>query len=322
MGRLWGFLSRPFLLSAQRSLTWNAISMHLDHQLIDVMFSSHGIAGPWVELPSTGVANRIFATEDVVLRVATDHPEAVPDARTESVAAPVARAAGVMTPRLIAFDDTRTLIARPFSLWERVHGETLGAIELSPHLIANVWRSVGGELAKLHTRVRACADPNEYLDQPGRDQDVGAVLNQLVAAQKVDADAAQRIDVFARELQERSAPEVESCFVHDDLHPMNIMCSATGELMAILDWGDAGWGDPALDFATMPLEAIAPALAGYEAETARSLSARFVARVAWYKLLDAVDELSVNPKRPLDLEALRRILPADGSRPVFSRFTA
>lgn len=279
--------------------------MHLDRELIDAMFARHGVSGPWQELPSTGVANRIFATSDVVLRVATDHPEAVPDARTESVAAPVAHAAGILTPRLIAFDDTRTLVARPFSLWERVHAETLGAIELSPDKMADVWRAVGGELAKLHTRVRACADPKAYLDQPSRDQDVSAVLNQLVAAQKIDVDAAQRIDGFARELQVTRVADVEPRFVHDDIHPMNIMCSTTGELMAILDWGDAGWGDPALDFATMPLEAVGPALAGYEAETPGSLSPPFVARVAWYTLLDAVDDLWVNPGRLVDVEALR-----------------
>ena len=77
-------------------------------------------------LNATGLANRVYATADVVLRVATDHPDAVPDARTESVAAPAARGAGIRTPRLLAFDDSRALVNRPFSIWERVHGETLG----------------------------------------------------------------------------------------------------------------------------------------------------------------------------------------------------
>jgi aminoglycoside phosphotransferase (APT) family kinase protein len=179
---------------------------------------------------------------------------------------------------------------------------------LSPHKIADVWRAVGSELAKLHIGVRECADPNGYLDQPGRNQDVGAVLNQLVAAQKIKVDAAQRIERFAKELQLSSATEVEPRFIHDDIHPMNIMCSNNGELTAILDWGDAGWGDPALDFAAMPLEAIGLALEGYEAETSRPLSALFVARIAWYKLLDAVDDLWVSPGRPLDVETFRRIV--------------
>jgi aminoglycoside phosphotransferase (APT) family kinase protein len=282
--------------------------MHLDPELIAAMFARHGVLGPWEELPSTGVANRIFATRDVVMRVATDHPEAVPDARTESVAAPVAHAAGVLTPRLIAFDQTHTLLGRPFSLWERVHGETLGVTNLSPPKIAEVWRAVGSELAKLHMRVRACADPNGYLDQPERNPDVCGALQQLVAAQKIKVDAAQRLERFAQELQLSSAPQVEPRFIHDDIHSMNIMCSNTGELVAILDWGDAGWGDPALDFAAMPLEAIGPALEGYEAETSHPPSALFVARVAWYRLLDAVDDLWVSPGRPLDVEALRRIV--------------
>jgi aminoglycoside phosphotransferase (APT) family kinase protein len=275
-------------------------SIRLDPEIITALFAAHGVSGLWEELPSTGVANRIFATRDVVLRVATDHPEAEPDARTESVAAPVAHAAGILTPRLIAFDDTRTLIGRPFSLWERVHGETLGATNLSPQKIADVWRAVGRELAKLHARVRACADPNGYLDQPARNQDVSAQLNRLVAAQQIEVDAAQRIERFAQELQSRSATEVEPCFIHDDIYAMNVMCSSAGELLAILDWGDAGWGDPAIDFASMPLEAVGPALEGYEAEISHPLSASFAARVAWYRLLDAVDNLWDSSGRPLE----------------------
>jgi hypothetical protein len=66
---------------------------------VNDILAHHGIPGPWEALTITGVANHIYATSDVVLRIATDHPEAVEDARTESVAAPIARAAGVLVPR-------------------------------------------------------------------------------------------------------------------------------------------------------------------------------------------------------------------------------
>src|SRR5215831_19548662 len=99
---------------------------------IDVILYFHGIAGPWKPLKVTGVANRIYATEDIVLRIASEHPDAVVDARTESVAAPAAFAAGIMTPRLIAFDDSGKLVNRPYSIWERVHAETLGLANLTP----------------------------------------------------------------------------------------------------------------------------------------------------------------------------------------------
>jgi aminoglycoside phosphotransferase (APT) family kinase protein len=282
--------------------------MSLDPELIDAMFARHGVPGPWEALPSTGLANRIFATQDVVLRVATDHPDAVVDARTESVAAPVARAAGILTPRLIAFDDTRTLVERPFSLWDRVHGETLGVTSLSPLQTADVWRGVGRELARLHLRVRECADPEGYLDEPGRDQDVGAVVKRLVDAKKLDIDAAGRVERLTEELRPYIAAGIETRFIHDDIHPMNIMCTADGELLAIIDWGDAGWGDPTLDFAAIPFDAIRSALEGYEAEAAGSLGAFPEARIAWNKLLDAVDDLWDSPGLRLDWEALHRFV--------------
>jgi aminoglycoside phosphotransferase (APT) family kinase protein len=269
--------------------------MKIDPELIDTMFAEHGVSGRWEALPPTGLANHVFATRDVVLRLATDHPDGVVDARTESIAAPVARAAGILTPRLIAFDDTRTLVERPFSLWERVHGETLGLSSLRPRQIADVWRAVGRELARLHLRVRECADPEGYLDEPGRDQDVGAALQRLVDARKLDIDAAKRVERLAEELRPNSAEAIETRFIHDDIHRMNIMCSAEGELLAIVDWGDAGWGDPSLDFAAIPFSAIQPALDGYEAEAPGSLGALPEARVAWSKLLDAVDDLWENP---------------------------
>lgn len=282
--------------------------MHVDPAIIDAMFARHGIPGPWEALPATGIANRIFATRDVVLRVATDHPEAVPDARTESIAAPVAHAAGILTPRLIAFDDTRALIDRPFSLWERVHAESLGAVTLSPRESDQVWRSVGRELAKLHLRVRECADPHGYLDQPSRDQDFGPVLRELVAAQTLTVDAARPIEQLAAELQGSVTSELEARFVHDDIHPMNVMCSQDGELAAILDWGDAGWGDPALDFGSMPLDAIRPSLEGYAAETMSTLDASFFTRVAWYKLLADLEDLGDRPGSALDVAAYRRLI--------------
>ena len=59
--------------------------------LVDAMFETHGVPGPWEVLPATGVANHIVATRDVVLRVTTDHRDGFSYARTESIAAPVDR---------------------------------------------------------------------------------------------------------------------------------------------------------------------------------------------------------------------------------------
>lgn len=284
--------------------------------LVDAMFERHGVPGPWEVLPATGLANHIFATRDVVLRVATDHRHGISDALTESVAAPVARAAGILTPDLIAFDNTRTLVDRPFSLWERVQGETVGLADLSDFGTTRVWRDVGRELARLHVRVRECPDPNGYLDDPARYIDLGRALRQLVEAGTLDTGMARRVEVLAEELDAGAAVSIGSRFIHDDVSPMNIMCTTAGELLAIIDWGDAGWGDPRLDFAAMPLAAVPAALAGHEEEAPGLLGALPAARVAWYKLTDAVDDLLDTPGPPPDLEALRQLLRSRTSRQI------
>lgn len=287
--------------------------MNPDPELVEAMFARYGVRGPWSALHATGLANRIYATRDVVLRVASDHPDAFVDARTESVAAPVARAAGILTPRLIAFDDTRTLVDRPFSLWERVHGETLGLLAMDPARSARVWREVGRELSRLHHRVRACPDPQGYLDTPGRPSDLEPLLKRVVDADRVDGATAKEIARLIADL----APHVEAAasvrFIHDDIHAMNVMCSPEGALLAIIDWGDAGWGDPTLDFATIPLDCLPYAVAGYEAETPGGLGEFPEARFIWDKLYSALEELCDDPGRVPPLDTFRRFLLSDGS---------
>ena len=54
---------------------------------VGAILARQGIDGPWHPLTATGLANRIYATNDVVLRIATDHPEAVEDARNRAMSA-------------------------------------------------------------------------------------------------------------------------------------------------------------------------------------------------------------------------------------------
>jgi aminoglycoside phosphotransferase (APT) family kinase protein len=273
---------------------------------VDVLLAAHGCAAPWVALEATGLANRIYATDAVVLRVATNHPDAVPDARTESVAAPAARAAGIRTPRLLAFDDSRVLIDRPFTLWERVHGLTLGRTALPVRQREQVWHDIGRELARLHDAIRVCPDPQGYLDTPGYEPDLEPVVDRLVSAGAAPPAVTREIRV----LLERLAPHVRAgsqsrCFVHNDLHEMNVMCSPDGRLLALLDWGDAGWGDPVLDFVAVPLDLLPAALAGYgEANRAR-LGPFPEARIAWARLHDAMDAAIDAPGTPIPLAEIR-----------------
>ena len=272
---------------------------------VDDILAHHGIGGPWETLPATGIANRIYATSDVVLRIATDHPEAVKDARTESVAAPIARAAGVPVPQLLAFDDSRRLLDRPYSIWERIHGETLGLLPPERRLRPETWSEVGRQLALLHGRVRECPDPNGWLDHPDRDLDLAERVAELASAARIDTATAKEIERWIEALTPAVATTMERCFLHGDVHDMNVMCAPDGALLAVIDWGDAGWGDPTLEFAQIPLGAVPSVMTGYESEAPGLLGNLSKARIIWDKLGYALDPLPADRRL---LDELRRFI--------------
>lgn len=280
----------------------------IEPQLVNAIGEHYQIKGPWEPLAATGIINFIFATKDVVLRIATDHPEGVCDAKTESVAAPVAYAAGVLSPQMLAFDDSHTMIDRPFSLWERIHGETLGLIAPKTSSMPNTWYGVGQQLAVLHSQVTTCPDPNGYLDQPIRETNYKVLLKQLVDTNCIMPTLAKEIG----RLIETIRPEVEqptaTCFLHNDLYDMNIMCTQDDALLALIDWGDAGWGDPALDFVTIPLSVLSVTLEGYGPDATKRLGNTFKARVVWDKLHYCMKRRLKNPVYPLPVDQFRAFL--------------
>lgn len=268
------------------------------------ILTHHGIPGPWEMLAATGVANRIYATSDVVLRIATDHPEAVEDARTESVAAPIVRAAGVPVSELLAFDDSRRLVDRPYSIWERIHGETLGLLRPDTRFRRETWSEVGHQLAALHSRVRDCPDPHGWLDHPDRDVGLADRAARLRSAGHIDAATADEIERWIEALQPAIVMP-KPCLLHNDVHEMNLMCSRDGSLLAVIDWGDAGWGDPALEFAKIPLAAVPSVMTGYESDAPGLLGDLPEARIIWDKLDYALHALP-GDRRLLD--ELRRFV--------------
>lgn len=273
------------------------------HDPVEQLLAVHGFRGPWTALPSLGLANRVYATADVVLRVATDHPEGFCDARTESVAAPAAHRAGVRTPRLLAFDDSGALIDRPYSVWERVHAETLGLAALSMRQHERVWHDVGRELARLHEQVIACDDPNGYLDSPGLEPDLTPTLTQLATTGHVPT---KQLDAIAR-LLDRLAPHVHGaaaarCFVHNDLHAFNVMCTTDGELRALIDWGDAGWGDPVLDLVAIPPNMLQAVIAGYGPAARTRFGPNPTARIVWANLHEAMEAAIEDTRKAIAVE--------------------
>jgi aminoglycoside phosphotransferase (APT) family kinase protein len=275
---------------------------------IDKILEVCGINGPWEPLPATGVANRIYATKDVVIRVAKEHPEALRDARTDSIAAPVAYAAGVLTPRLLIFDDSRDLLDRPYSIWERIHGQTLGLISSDPHSMPNTWRQVGHQMALLHVHVKQVEDPKKYLHEPARDLNLKSLLEKLESSDHIFKDLAKEISTLIADLHPAVLEESITCFLHSDVKDMNIMCISGDEFLALIDWGDAGWGDPTFDFAQIPLLAIPYVLEGYREVAPHLLGGTLKERIIWDKLNYAMVKSLENSHCGIPLDEFRKFL--------------
>ena len=275
---------------------------------IDEILDLCGMKGPWEALGATGLANRIYATKDVVIRVANDHQEALKDAKTESIAAPVAYAAGVLTPRLLVFDDSRKLLDGPYSIWERVHGETLGLVSSDPHSMPQTWYQVGHQMALLHGNVQPFDDPKKYLHEPERELKPESLLEKLIETAHFHKDTTKEIATLIAELRPAVLEEFKICFLHSDIKDMNIMCTLDDKFLALIDWGDAGWGDPTFDFRQIPLLAISSVLAGYRELASNLLGRTIKERSIWDKLSGALETALQNPSSSIPVDEFREFL--------------
>ncbi|MFI6694708.1 phosphotransferase family protein [Streptomyces sp. NPDC050433] len=227
----------------------------------------------------SGVANRVWLLgPDLVLRVPRTEAS-VADLVKEAAVIPVARAAGVLTPALVTFDDSRTDVDVPYMVLERApgvdlagrHGIGAGAEGV---LREGVFREVGRELARLHRVTPAgvgelAGVPVEY------DPDAGAphrLVDGLLADGMLDAEAARWLRGWFDRLAERIAGGASRVLVHGDIAPQNLLVTPgagsgsharTLTLTGIVDWGDAMWADPAVEFAKTPLWGVPAMLDGY-----------------------------------------------------------
>ncbi len=247
----------------------------------------HGLgARSCSRLPSIGVFNAVYGLgDDLILRVPRAQPRVVAMAAKEAVAVPAARAAGVRTPRLVAFDDSLALLPVPYAVYERVHGEPLELLGLDPAATPTAYRALGRDLARLHSGV-APDGPVGDLGVPNLPQgDPRPLPWELAAAGYCSTVEARWLDRWLARLPPLlHAPDTRR-FLHGDTQATNILVRpGSHEYLALIDWGGCGWGDPALDFSGMPLAAVPTVLAGYRELATLPEDATAEARILRYHL--------------------------------------
>ncbi|MEW9124318.1 MAG: aminoglycoside phosphotransferase family protein [Thermotaleaceae bacterium] len=255
----------------------------------------------FIKLTTHGIANDIYATPNFILRIPTDHPEANSDAFTESVAAPLAKLNGIKTPELICFDDSYTILNKTYSIWERIHGVTLGEIDNYLHYY-NTWKEIGLELGKLHIHIKSCDDPKGWLDNPNRDYTKGMIIRGLINK--------DRKSLYLLELVENKYTDktfsYKKCFVHGDTNAFNFLCSKNDQLLSIIDWGDSGWGDPAIDFYMIPMDVLDAVLDGYNEIAGVNVDFDFIYRIILDKVWTEIEgrqDICILENKIMELES-------------------
>lgn len=233
--------------------------------LIHALAARHGLSDEVAPMPRGGMVNEAWAIgEGHVLRIVMEGGEAECDseAAREAAIVSVVVESGVTTPRLVAFGTADEFAPRPYTIYERAVGELMGyRDEPIEHFFPALYQ-IGRETFLINQtsvpeetvailRRNLPHNPQKWVD---RTLAAGAIST-------VEADDVLETVSYLIEVGGSPPPER---LTHCDLHPWNVMVDpASGDLTAIIDWGDATWGDPAVEFAAMPFECFDALFQGY-----------------------------------------------------------
>lgn len=258
----------------------------LTDAMLHEIAARHGLRVATVaRLSEVGIINAIYLLGgDYVLRVPRDHPAHVRQLSNELVAIPAARGAGVRTPALVAADDSCDLLPVPYAIVERVRGATLGLLHREPGDTIDAWRELGRDLARLHTGVSRTGPAGELRVAESL-PDPRVTVEDRARDGWFTTLEARWIGAWLARLAPAALTPVPESFLHLDVQATNLLVDPTTlAYRAILDWGCAGWGDPAWDCFGLPLRAIPHVLAGHRSIAPLDADDTAEARILWRHL--------------------------------------
>jgi aminoglycoside phosphotransferase (APT) family kinase protein len=177
----------------------------------------------------------------------------------------------------------------PAVLWERpgtphllalseVAGSQLAVLRTSSGYSSAAWAAAGAVARRLHQQTipPALSMPSRYrIEQP-------AELEQWLLAHEVSER--ELVAKHADRARAASEAETNDSFVHGDFQAAHIFVGSDDSISGVIDWGDAGVGDPHYDLAVLTVghgEHLDAVLEGYGAEVDRQ---RIVEYWSWRRL--------------------------------------
>ncbi|HWD79188.1 MAG TPA: aminoglycoside phosphotransferase family protein [Kribbella sp.] len=236
------------------------------------------------EVPG-GVANQAFTLgEHLFLRVSRPGYEA--DLHKESFVVPAARSVGVLTPEIIAYDPTRTIMETPYLITRRIHG-------VEPTTLPT---GLAQQLANLHQLHR----PEDVGGLGGLPEDgwgdPWGTIDDLADRGYIDPGTATWLTGWFTRLAEQIDASGPKVLIHGDVAAHNLLVGPANDLRALIDWGDAAWAPPAMDFAKLPLTQVAALLPDYLDHTdSPTTEHELAAATLWFHLSWALSKLPAAP---------------------------
>lgn len=259
---------------------------HPEPQLAAVA-RQHGVDPAQVQEVRGGVANRAFTLGDSLF-LRTSRPGYEADLHKESLVAPAARALGVLTPEIISYDPTRTVLDTPYLITRRIHGTEPTA---TPKNLAH-------QLATLHQRHQPLAGQSCRLDGLPEEGwgDPWGTVEELAERGYVDAGSASWLSGWFTRLAEQIDGGEPKVLIHGDVAAHNLLVGPANDLRALIDWGDAAWAPPAMDFAKLPLTEVASLLPDYLAHAdSPTTEHELAAAILWFHLSWALSKVAAAP---------------------------
>ena len=270
---------------------------------VNVIAAHYGVSAADVSLvPQQGQVNlTVFLGQDLVLRIPRK-PAHEGLLAKEAAVISLAQSAGVPTATLVSYDASRKIVRVPYVILERVHGPTLGEFGYEPEVSVRAHASLAEILAVLHTlrrkdigSIAGVSEPSEF--------SVERLVESLAKAGELGRTQARWLKDWFAFLEAQGASMSESVLVHGDVSPSNLIVDSKGQVVTIIDWGKAGWGDPVRDFLYLPVRALPSLLSGYRSATQSRGSASDIcgegksleARALWCQLFWALAKLRGKP---------------------------
>ncbi|WP_198676368.1 aminoglycoside phosphotransferase family protein [Kribbella monticola] len=254
--------------------------------IIPALAERYGVRPDQIREVPGGVANQTYTLGDHLFLRIPRSQEFEADLVKEVAVIPVARAAGVRTPAIVDFDDTRSIVDAPYVVMERVHATDLVDSEAEhPEL----WPELGDQMRLLHE--------TKYQQIKGvptdEDNDPRPTVERLATDGWIDTGTAKWLLTWFEHLATRFDRAAPNVLLHGDLAAQNIMVDQDGRYCALIDWGDAAWGPAGAEFAKLRLEQVAQLLPGYRQAGHGELEAAAL----WFHLSWGLSNL-LSPNQP------------------------